>query len=106
MRILKPLTALAALCIVALVVSACGSSIPSDSVASVAGNPISTRAFNHWMFVAAKSNATQSGATQVIVPTDPPQFKGCIKQVRQQIPSLSKTTDKTLKADCQQLFTE
>ena len=72
----------------------------------MAGNPITTQAFNHWMFVAAKSNATQSGTTQVIVPTDPPEFKGCIKQVRQQIPSLSKTPDKTLKADCSQLFTE
>ena len=106
MRILKPITALVAVGGVALAVSACGSSVPSDSVASMAGNSITTQAFNHWMFVAAKSNATQSGATQVIVPTDPPEFKGCIKQVRQQIPSLSKTTDKTLKADCSQLFTE
>jgi parvulin-like peptidyl-prolyl isomerase len=106
MRILKPITAIVAVGGVALAVSACGSSVPSDSVASMAGNSITTQAFNHWMFVAAKSNATQSGTTQVIVPTDPPDFKGCIKQVRQQIPSLSKTTDKTLKADCSQLFTE
>ena len=106
MRILKPITAFVAVGGVALAVSACGSSIPSDSVVSMAGNSITTQAFNHWMFVAAKSNATQSGTTQVIVPTDPPEFKGCIKQVRQQIPSLSKTPDKTLKADCSQLFTE
>jgi len=107
MRILKPIAALVALGAVALLVSACGSSsIPGDSVASVAGNPITTRAFNHWMFVAAKSNAAQSGTPQVIVPTDPPAFHGCIKQVREQIPTLSKTTDKTLRADCSQLFTE
>ena len=105
-RILKPVSALCAVGVVALVVSACGSSVPGDSVASVAGNPITTRAFDHWMFVAAKSNATQSGTTQVIVPEDPPQFKGCIKQARQQIPSLTKTPDKTLKADCSQLFTQ
>jgi foldase protein PrsA len=106
MRILKPFMALAAVGGVALLVSACGSSVPGDSVASMAGNSITTQAFNHWMFVAAKSNASQSGSTQVIVPTDPPEFKGCIKQVHQQIPSLSKTSTTTLKADCSQLFTE
>lgn len=106
MRILKPLAAFVALAAVALVVSACGSAIPGDSVASVAGNPITTRAFNHWMFVAAKSNAAQSGTPEVIVPTDPPHFAGCVKQVRAQIPELAKTPDTKIVADCQQLFTE
>ena len=106
MRILKPLSACCAVGAVALTVSACGSSVAGDSVASVAGNQITTRAFDHWMFVAAKSAAAQSQQTQVIVPEDPPQFKGCIKQARQQIPSLAKTPDKTLKADCGQLFTQ
>jgi foldase protein PrsA len=41
----------------------------------------------------------------VIVPTDPPGFKGCIAQVRKQIPTLAKTTDTQLKRDCGQLFT-
>ena len=84
MRILKPITALVAVGGVALAVSACGSSSPVTR-SLMAGNSITTQAFNHWMFVAAKSNATQSGTTQVIVPTDPPEFKGCIKQVRQRI---------------------
>jgi parvulin-like peptidyl-prolyl isomerase len=92
---------------VAIGVAACGgSSVPSGDVASVAGNPISSRAFDHWMFVAAKSNATQSGQTSVIVPNDPPDFKNCIKQVREQLPSLASTKDATLKADCGQLFNE
>ena len=41
----------------------------------------------------------------MIVPEDPPNFTKCIAQVKQQIPSLKKTADKTLKADCKQLFT-
>jgi foldase protein PrsA len=90
---------------VALVVSGCGSSIPGDSVAVVAGNPVSTKAFKHWMFVAAQGQASQSPGQPVIVPTDPPSFTGCIAQVRKDIPSLKKTSDKTLKSDCGQLFT-
>ncbi|MGZ4168213.1 MAG: SurA N-terminal domain-containing protein, partial [Solirubrobacteraceae bacterium] len=91
----------------ALVVAGCGSSsgVPSDSVAVVAGNPISTKAFKHWMFVAAEGQAAQSPGQPVIVPEDPPNFTKCIAQVKAQIPSLKKTADKTLKADCGQLFT-
>jgi foldase protein PrsA len=106
-RIFKPLAVVAVIVVVGLVVSACGGSnaIPGNSVASVAGNPITTRAWKHWMFVAEKSNAAQSGSTQVIVPNDPPKFASCIKQVHQQIPSLKKTSTTTLRADCKQLFT-
>jgi foldase protein PrsA len=90
---------------VALAVSACGGSSTGDSVAVMAGNPISTHAFKHWMFVAAKGQAAQSPGQPVIVPSDPPQFKGCVAQVRTKIPSLAKTSDKQLAADCKQLFT-
>ena len=71
----------------------------------MAGNSITTQAFNHWMYVAAKSQAAQSPGQPVIVPTDPPQFTKCIATVRQAVPSLAKQTDKTLRTDCQQLFT-
>ena len=104
MRIFRRLSALGAFFVVALAVAGCGSGIPGDSVASVAGTPITTQAFNHWMYVAAKGNASQSPGSPVIVPTDPPQFTGCIKQVRQQIPSLAKTPNKQIKSDCAQLF--
>src|SRR5947209_3075205 len=91
----------------ALVVAGCGSSsgVPSNSVATVAGNPISHRAFNHWMYVAAAGQAAQSPGQPVIVPNDPPNFTKCIAQVKREIPSLKKTADKTLKTDCAQLFT-
>ncbi len=94
----------------ALIVSGCGSSsgsgsVPDNSVATVAGNRISTPAFNHWMYVAAKGQAAQSPGSPVIVPNDPPDFTKCIAQARAEIPQLKKTPDKTLKADCQTLFT-
>jgi foldase protein PrsA len=90
---------------VALAVAGCGGSSTGDSVAVVAGNPISTRAFKHWMFVAAKGQAAQSPGQPVIVPSDPPQFKGCVAQVRAKIPTLAKTSDKQIASDCKQLFT-
>ncbi|HWE08139.1 MAG TPA: peptidyl-prolyl cis-trans isomerase [Solirubrobacteraceae bacterium] len=91
--------------LVAMAIAGCGgSSVPSGSVAAVAGNPISTRAFNHWMYVAAQGQAAQSPGQPVIVPEDPPNFTKCISQVKAEIPSLRKTADKTLKADCAQLF--
>src|SRR6185312_980383 len=107
---MRTILALGAVVIVAVLLAACGSSsstggVPSDSVASVAGNAISTQAFNHWMFVAAKSQAAQSPGQPVIVPTDPPQFSKCIADVKQAVPSLAKQSDKTLRTDCQQLFT-
>jgi foldase protein PrsA len=105
MRISKRITALGAVVVAAAGIAGCGSGIPGDSVASVAGNPITTQAFNHWMYVAAKGNAAESPGAPVIVPTDPPTFKGCLHQVRVQIPSLAKTSDKAIEADCKSLFT-
>jgi foldase protein PrsA len=83
----------------------CGSGVPGDSVADVAGNPITIRAFDHWMFVAAKSQAAQSPGAPVIVPNDPPDFTHCIAQVRQQVPTLAHTKTAQIKTDCKQLFT-
>jgi foldase protein PrsA len=106
MRRLGYILALGAFFVVAVGLSACGSSgLSGSSVADMAGNSVSTAAFNHWMYVAAKGNASQTPGAPVIVPNDPPDFKSCIAQVRKQIPSLSKTTDKQLKAECGQLFT-
>jgi foldase protein PrsA len=101
----KSILALGAFFVVVVGVSACGSGIPGDSVATMSGNSVSTRAFDHWMFVAAKGNASQSPGAPVIVPNDPPDFSGCLAQVRKQIPTLAKTSDKTIKKDCAQLFT-
>jgi foldase protein PrsA len=106
MRIgIRRLAALGAFFVVAVALSACGSGVPGNSVAAVAGNPITLRAFDHWLYVAAKSQAAQSPGAPVIVPEDPPNFSACVAQVRKQIPSLSKLPDKTIRSDCKQLFT-
>jgi foldase protein PrsA len=98
--------ALGAFFALALSIAACGSGVPGNSVADVAGNPITLQAFNHWMYVAAKGNAAQSGGSSpVIVPTDPPNFTGCIAQARKEIPQVAKESDKQLKSACGQLFT-
>jgi foldase protein PrsA len=105
MKSLKSIMALCAFFVLAAGLAACGSGVSGDSVADMSGNSVSTRAFDHWMYVAAKGNASQSPGAPVIVPNDPPDFKNCLSQVRKQIPSLAKTTDKQLKADCAKLFT-
>jgi foldase protein PrsA len=105
MKVRRTLLALGAFFVAALGVAACGSSEPGNSVADVAGNPITTQAFNHWMYVAAKTQAAQAPGQPVIVPNDPPNFDNCIAQVRKEIPSLAKTATKTLRTDCKQLFT-
>jgi foldase protein PrsA len=104
MKVRRSILALGAFFVLAAAVAGCGSGVPGDSVADVAGNPITTQAFNHWMFVAAKSQASQNPGAPVIVPNDPPQFDRCVAQVRRQIPSLAKTSSKQLRADCKQLF--
>jgi foldase protein PrsA len=103
---LKGTGALGAFFVVAVALAACGSGIPGNSVADVAGNPITTQAFNHWMLVAAKSQAAQSPGAPLIVPNDPPQFNGCVAQVRKQVPSLAKTPTTQIRSDCKQLFTQ
>jgi foldase protein PrsA len=106
MRIKKSITALGAFFVLAIGLSACGSGgLPGNSVAVMSGNPITMATYDHWMYVAAKGQASQDPSAPVIVPTDPPAFTNCIAQVRKQIPSLAKTPDATVKSDCGQLFT-
>ena len=76
----------------------------SRDVAVVVGNPIRRQTFDHWMAVAAKGDATRQPGSLVIVPTDPPTFAGCVRQVRRQIPSLRGTPNRTIRADCGALF--
>ena len=105
MKARRSILALSAFFVAAVAVTGCGSGMPGNSVADVAGNPITTQAFNHWMFVAAKSQAAQSPGQPVIVPNDPPNFNNCISEARKEIPSLAKTATKSLRKDCKQLFT-
>jgi foldase protein PrsA len=100
----KRIPALCAFFVLAACLSACGSGVPGDSVAVVAGNPITKTAFDHWVFIAAKGQASQSPGSPVIIP-DPPDYKNCIATAKT-LPQLAKTPDKTLKTDCAQVFTQ
>jgi parvulin-like peptidyl-prolyl isomerase len=104
MRVHRFVLALGAFFVLAAGIAACGSSVPGNSVAVMAGNPVGLQAFNHWMYVAAKGSS-QSATEPVIVPNDPPSFAKCIAQARKEIPTLAKTSAATLKSDCSQLFT-
>jgi foldase protein PrsA len=105
MKLRKSIMALGAFFALAAGISGCGSGVPGNAVADVAGNPITTQAFNHWMFVAAKSNAAQSGAP-VIVPNDPPSFTNCISQARKLLGAqVAKQTSSQLRNECNTLFT-
>jgi foldase protein PrsA len=88
----------------AVVIAGCGSGVSGDAIADVSGNPITKRAFAHWVFIAAKGQAAQSPGAPVIIP-DPPEFKKCISTAKAAIPQLAKTPDKTIKKDCGDLFT-
>jgi foldase protein PrsA len=96
--------ALCAFFVAGVGVAACGSNVPGNSVADVAGNPITMRAFNHWMYVAAKAQTQSTPGLPVIVPTDPPQFNGCISQLRKQSPALAKVPADKLRAACKRDF--
>lgn len=95
--------ALGAFFVVAVMIAACGSDVPGNSVADVSGNPISSQAFNHWLFIAAKSQAAQNPGSPTIVP-DPPTFDKCLAEVRHDIPNLARTPSATIKTDCAQLY--
>jgi foldase protein PrsA len=84
-------------------IAGCGSGVSGDSVVDVAGNPITTKTFNHWMYIAAKGQASQSPGSPVIIP-DPPNFKNCIATLKKLIPTTTKTSEATLKNDCKQGF--
>ncbi|MGH2929095.1 MAG: SurA N-terminal domain-containing protein, partial [Solirubrobacteraceae bacterium] len=115
MKSVRSIRALSALFVavaltLALAVAGCGSSagdaggVPSGDVAVVAGNPISLRALDHWMYVGAKAQAASNPSAPVIIP-DPPNYDRCVAQARKEIPQVAKTPTKTLKSQCAQLFT-
>jgi foldase protein PrsA len=92
---------------IALLVAGCGSSgVPSGAVATVAGNPISKRAVNHWMYIYTKSQSAQSPNSPIIVPNDPPQFTSCITQAKAAYPQLKKESDAAVRKTCSGVFTQ
>ena len=83
----------------ALAAAGCGGDeLPSGAVATVDGEEIDQRSFDHWMTVAAKT----SGRPDAAVPK-PPDYAGCVKAKRAVKPAEGqpKLTDPELKRQCE-----
>lgn len=80
-------------------------SVPRGVAATVARKSIPISVLDHWLFVAAKSDAAAKGSGgPVIVPTDPPTFARCIDQVRSKLPHLRHRSGRFLRAYCDGVF--
>ena len=82
--------------------AACGG-VPGNAVATVDGEAIEKKTFDHWMTIAAKSGGQQ--ATQI---PQPPDFTACVANKRKTLPKQAKgqpkVTDTQLKTQCKQEY--
>jgi hypothetical protein len=85
-------------------VAAAASPVPRGEVAVVAGAPISTTTWQHWLLIAVSANASASPSAPRIVPVQPPKFASCVAQVRRQIHALQGTPRTVVVRDCAALF--
>ena len=97
----------------ALLLSACGSDVPGNSVAKVGDQSIRRSTFDHWMQIAAVSAAGQTATTgaapKAQVP-DSPSFTKCIAQKKATAGKPAKgqpePTEAQLKGQCQQEYNQ
>jgi foldase protein PrsA len=101
------LALLGAFFVLPFVLSACGGGgVPGNAVVKIGGDSIKTTEFDHWLTVAATTQAQQSGATgaAAAVP-DPPSYTKCIAAKKATAPKPAKgqptPTDATFKTQCQ-----
>src|SRR3954470_14754986 len=93
----------------ALVLSACGSDVPGNSVAKIGDQSIQKATFEHWMQIAAVSQAgqTTNSAPKAQVP-DAPDFTKCVAQKKATAPKPAKgqpePTAAQLKGQCKQEY--
>jgi foldase protein PrsA len=98
----KVIFALIAALVPALLATGCGSDeVPSGAVATVDGEQIDQRSFDHWIAVAAKT----SGRPDAAVPK-PPDYAACVKGKRDAKPAEGqpKVADSDLKRQCEQEY--
>jgi foldase protein PrsA len=67
--------------VTAVAVGACGSSVPSNAVATVGNAKVLTTAFDHWLTIANNSNYVGTGTTPPPIPL-PPDYTACIAASR------------------------
>lgn len=101
--------ALSAFFVLALALTACGSSsnsIPSDAVAQVDGTPITKANYERWAAITAKSAGGTGGSA--VVP-DPPAYTKCVAELRKTqkpVKGQPKPSTATLVAQCKRLNTQ
>src|SRR3954471_2864902 len=96
----------------ALVLSACGGDVPGNSVAKVGDQSIKKATFDHWMQIAAVSQAGQANPNSTTTPKaqipDPPNFTKCVanKQATAAKPAKGQPapTEAQLKGQCKQEY--
>jgi foldase protein PrsA len=110
MRNLRLFLAVGAIAVPAAALTACGDSVPSNSVAKVGDDSITKTQFNHWMSVAAiSSQGAQPGQTapKAAVP-QPPDFTACVANKQKTAPKPAKGQPKPtaaqFKAQCKQEY--
>jgi foldase protein PrsA len=100
--LLHKLATLACLLALPVLVAACGG-VPGNAVATVDGEAIEKKTFDHWMTIAAKSGGQQAAA----IP-QPPAFTECVANKRKTLPKQAKgqpkVTDTQLKTQCKQEY--
>ena len=96
----------------AIALSACGSDVPGNSVAKIGDQTIRKSTFDHWMQIAAVSQASQanptaSGTPKAQVP-DAPNFTKCVANKKATAPKPAKgqpePTEAQLKGQCKQEY--
>jgi foldase protein PrsA len=95
----------------ALLLAACGGGVPGNSVVRVGDQSIKKSTFDHWMKIAAVSQAGQaagqSGTPKAVVP-DAPDFTKCIANKKATAPKPAKgvpePTEAQLKGQCRQEY--
>ncbi|HEU4974999.1 MAG TPA: peptidyl-prolyl cis-trans isomerase [Baekduia sp.] len=92
-----------------LALSACGGGgVPGNAVVKIGNDTIKTATFDHWLKVAATSQAGQSGAKPQI--PQPPDFTACVADKKKTAPKPAKgqpkPTDAQFKAQCQQQYNQ
>jgi foldase protein PrsA len=106
-RLNRLLVALGAVFALAGVLSACGDSVPGDSVARVGDGSIKKATFDHWLRVASLSSQPPGSTGQPVVP-DPPDFTKCVAAKRASASKPAKgqpkPTDAQFKAQCKQEY--
>jgi foldase protein PrsA len=108
-RLGRTVLALGAFFVIAVVLSACGGGMPSNSVATVGNIKITKDQYQHWLPIYAKQDASQAPGTPAIVP-DPPAFTKCIAAYRKSLPKPKKgqpkISDTQIKTQCQSSYTK